>query len=71
MKTLTEDLFSPLNEVERKWIRKPFTILLTPVVFIVVTIVIVFTDFPPRFIHWWKWTWFEFTIKCYKGEKDT
>ena len=71
MKTLFEDFMSPLNEVERAWLRKSNTILLTPFVFIVVIIVVIFTAFPTRYWHFLKWTWFNFTVKCWNGEKDT
>ncbi len=58
--TLRRDMQVPLDQIQRGWIRKSLTILLT-VIFIWVGIVFGAVEGVAYF-------WREFTVKCWKGE---
>ena len=61
MKTLKEDFWSPLTEVERAWIRKPFTIIISFIAALCFAIV--------GMIEGIQWYYYNCLIEWWKGIK--
>ena len=60
-RSLSADLNGSLDEVSRGYIRKPATIILSVIVFIIAI--------PFGIFDAWSESWSEFTVKCWHGSQ--
>lgn len=61
MKTLKEDFFSPLDKVERNWLRKSATILVGAIALIAII--------PAGIFEAIKFWWDDFIVDCWRGSQ--
>ena len=73
MRNLKDELDVSLNEIDRWWIRKPATIILSIMIFFILISVIIFNSIFYIFKEFYKayneW-WYGFVVECWIGKKD-